>query len=87
MSTNVTEYSARFPLPTMLVRGRENVLTLKIENAGTGVTPSSGTITITEPDGTELVSAAALDSPLGTRAPTRLLRRRCQPRRLSANSG
>ena len=60
MSTNVTEYSARFPLPTMLVRARANTLTLAIESAGSGVTPSSGTVTVADSSGTEFVSAAAI---------------------------
>lgn len=60
MSTNVTEYSARFPLPTMLVRGRANTLTLQIDRAGSGITPTSGTVTVTDGGGTVIVSAASI---------------------------
>ena len=60
MSTSVTEHSARFPLPTMLVRGRANTLTLTIESAGSGITPASGTVTVRDSSGAAVVDGAAI---------------------------
>jgi len=60
MATSVTEYTARFPLPYMLVRGRANTITLPIERGGSGITPTSGTVTVKDSSGAEFVSAAAI---------------------------
>lgn len=60
MTTNATEYSARFPLPTMLVRGRANTITLTLERGGSGVTPTSGTVTVADSGGKKYVDGAAI---------------------------
>lgn len=55
-----TYRSARLLAPYQLVRGQTQTLTCPMYASGALVTPTSGTITIERPGGTELVSAAAV---------------------------
>jgi hypothetical protein len=62
MAERYDTYGAVRPVPYLLERGRAQTIACPIRYGSTGalVAPTSGTITVTRPDGTSLVSAAAV---------------------------
>jgi len=52
--------SARFQTVDLIVRGVDSALYLRIEQAGVAVTPSTLTVSVYRPDGSALVTAAAV---------------------------
>lgn len=57
------DYTPRFLTPTQIERDRDTPLTLAIYNAGSQVTPTSGTISVYDAGGTAIVSGAAVVMP------------------------
>lgn len=53
-------YTARFPFPELLELGADCVVDCPIYRDGALVAPTSGTLTVTDPSGTEVVAAAAV---------------------------
>lgn len=53
-------YSARFQLPELLERGRNNAITCPVYRAGALVAPSAGTVSVFDASGAAVVSAAAV---------------------------
>lgn len=53
-------YTARFQLPTLIERGRANLIQCPVYRAGALVQPSSGTVAIYDQTNTAVVSAAAV---------------------------
>jgi hypothetical protein len=53
-------YTARLPLPDLIVRGRAHVLECPVYRTGALVTPSSGTVSLYDPTETAVVSAASV---------------------------
>lgn len=66
MSLAENVYSARFRTSETIERGRTQILNCPTSRAGAVATPTAGTITIYRPDGTELISAAAVTIPAGS---------------------
>jgi len=62
MPARIDTYAPTRPVPYLLVRGALQTLECPMRHGATGalVAPASGTITITRPDGTTLVSEAAV---------------------------
>lgn len=60
MSSTDTAYSARFSLPDLIERGRDELLRCSVYLSGSLSAPSSGTVTLTNSSGTVLVDAAAV---------------------------
>jgi hypothetical protein len=58
MSLAETVYTARFRSTETLERGRTQTISCPTSRAGATATPTSGTVTISRPDGTVLVSAS-----------------------------
>ena len=59
MSTTDTLYSARFLSPTLIERGRDNLVKAAVYRSGALAAPSSGTVTVYE-SGTAIVDGAAV---------------------------
>jgi hypothetical protein len=60
MSLSETVYSARFRSTETIERGRTQTITCPTSRAGATATPTSGTVSISRPDGTALVAAQAV---------------------------
>lgn len=60
MGSSDTLYSARFELPDLIERGKNNALKCRVYRAGALVAPSSGTVSIYDTSTTAVVSAAAV---------------------------
>ncbi|MBT7101755.1 hypothetical protein HN937_30540 [Candidatus Poribacteria bacterium] len=60
MSSTETRYSARFQMPDLLEQGRDNATQCPAYLDGALAEPSSGTVTVFNAAGTEVVSAAAV---------------------------
>lgn len=58
MATTDTLYSARFELPDLIERGRDNVLRCRVFRMGVRQAPASGTVTIYDASATAIISAA-----------------------------
>jgi len=60
MATADTLYSARFPLPELLERGRDNLIRCFVYRDGALVAPSSGTVSVYNASNVAVVDAAAV---------------------------
>ena len=66
MSLAETVYTARFRSTETLERGRTQTISCPTSRAGATATPTSGTVTISRPDGTVLVSSAVTVATIAT---------------------
>ena len=66
MSLAETVFTARFRSTETLERGRTQTITCPTSRAGATATPTSGTVTISRPDGTVLVTAAVTVASIAT---------------------
>ena len=66
MSLAETVYTARFRSTETLERGRTQTISCPTSRAGATATPTSGTVTISRPDGTVLVTAAVTVATIAT---------------------
>ena len=66
MSLAETVYTARFRSTETLERGRTQTISCPTSRAGATATPTSGTVTISRPDGTVLVTASVTVASIAT---------------------
>ena len=60
MSTTDTTYSARFSLPDLIERGRDEVIKCRVYHAGALVAPSAGTVSVYDSSNTAKVDGATV---------------------------
>ena len=58
MSSTDTQYTARFSLPELIERGRDELIKCMVYLSGALVAPSSGTVTVRNASGEEAFAAA-----------------------------
>ena len=60
MSSTDTTYTARFMLPDLIERGRNEVIKCQVYHNGALVAPSSGTVSVYDPSNTAKVDGASV---------------------------
>ena len=59
MSSTDTQYTARFSLPELIERGRDELIKCMVYLSGALVAPSSGTVTVRNASGDVVINAAS----------------------------
>ena len=60
MSSTDTNYTARFEIPDLIERGRDNLLRCRVYRSGALVAPTSGAVSVYDGSGSAVVTAAAV---------------------------